>query len=484
MSKTVKSALAATTCALALMLAAPACAKMQHVLLISVDGLHAVDLERYVAEHPASALAKLSQNGATFEAAKTPFPSDSFPGLLALLTGGQPRTTGVWYDDVWARDLADAKDCKSAGAEVVFDEAANEDDKKFDTLIDVKKLPVDPAQNCAPVYPHMFLRTNTIFDVARAAGHTTAWADKHPAYDLVQGPSGKGVTDLYTPEIAADGTAGSIDKTIAYDATKVVAVLHQIGGKDHTGTKAQPVPAIFGMNFQAVSVGQKLAGGGYSDSAATPTETLGKGLNAVDASIGEMVAALGKAGLAKETLVIITAKHGQSPIDPKLRRVVDGKAIGKAMDGKAAHITNDSVSLVWLKNQVDTAGAVEALRAKAKELEIGKIWSGAELAATFGDPAKDPRVPDIIIQPNVGVIYTKPSADKLAEHGGGSPDDSHVALLVSSPEIKAMRIATPVTTLQVAPTILEALGLDAGKLDAVKAEHTQVLPGLDGMLKR
>ena len=95
MSRIIKSALAATTCALALMLAAPASAKMQHVLLISVGGLHAVDLERYVAGHPASALAKLSQNGATFESAKSPFPSDSFPGLLALLTGGQPKTTGV-----------------------------------------------------------------------------------------------------------------------------------------------------------------------------------------------------------------------------------------------------------------------------------------------------------------------------------------------------------------------------------------------------
>ena len=78
------------------------------------------------------------------------------------------------------RDPEFAKDCKSAGAEAVFDEAADEDDKKFDTVIDVKKLPVDPANNCAPVFPHMFLRTNTIFDVARAAGHATAWADKHP----------------------------------------------------------------------------------------------------------------------------------------------------------------------------------------------------------------------------------------------------------------------------------------------------------------
>ena len=477
----VKSAFAASV--LALTLATPALAKMQHVLLISVDGLHAVDLDRYVAGHPASALAKLSQAGTTFEAAQTPFPSDSFPGLLALITGGQPKSTGVWYDDAWARDLGDPKDCKSGGAQAAFDEAVDLDEKKVDTALDVAKLPLDPAKSCAPVYPHAFLRINTIFDVAKAVGHTTAWADKHPSYDLVQGPSGNGVTDLFAPEIAANGTSASIDKTIAYDATKVAAVLHQISGKDHAGAKSQQVPAIFGMNFQAVSVGQKLAGGGYADAAGTPSPTLAKGLDAVDAQIGAMTAALGKAGLAQETLVIITAKHGQSPIDPKLRRVVDGKAIGKAIEGKAAQVTNDSVSLIWLKNQADTAAAADALRGRAKELEIAKLYAGADLVAAFGDPAKDPRVPDIIIQPNVGVIYTKPSADKMAEHGGGSPDDIHVALLLANPGMKAQRIAAAVTTMQVAPTILAALGLDMAKLDAVRMEHTAVLPGLEAMLK-
>jgi arylsulfatase A-like enzyme len=37
----------------------------------------------------------------------------------------------------------------------------------------------------------------------------------------------------------------------------------------------------------------------------------------------------------------------------------------------------------------------------------------------------------------------------------------------------------PVETTQVAPTILKALGLDASKLQAVRIEGTQVLPGVD-----
>src|SRR5262249_56861345 len=86
---------------------------------------------------------------------------------------------------------------------------------------------------CVPLFPHEALRTNTIFEVARAAGKHTAWADKHPAYDLVNGPSGRGVEDLYTPEITnvdgADATF-SVVCTVRNDQLKVQGILHQIHG--------------------------------------------------------------------------------------------------------------------------------------------------------------------------------------------------------------------------------------------------------------
>src|SRR5271166_4122580 len=63
-----------------------------HVLLISVDGLHQSDLEWYVSNHPGSALAKLDGGGAEYSSAHTPIPSDSFPGMIAQVTGGNPRT--------------------------------------------------------------------------------------------------------------------------------------------------------------------------------------------------------------------------------------------------------------------------------------------------------------------------------------------------------------------------------------------------------
>src|SRR5208337_3380973 len=92
-------------------------------------------------------------------------------------------------------------------------------------------------------------------------GARTAWADKHPAYDMVNGPSGKGVDDLYTPEIT---NAPGFDNTVSVvctaqnDALKVQAVLNEIHGLSSNGLKKVGIPAVFGMNFQAVSVGQKL----------------------------------------------------------------------------------------------------------------------------------------------------------------------------------------------------------------------------------
>ena len=92
----------------------------------------------------------------------------------------------------------------------------------------------------------------------------------------------------------------------------------------------------------------------------------------------------------------------------------------------------------------------------------------------------------MIVQPKVGVIYTGSKA-KVAEHGGFSENDTHVALLVVSPggnrnadgqdaENGGRTVATPVHTTQIAPTILEFLGLKADALRSVRIEGTRALP--------
>src|SRR2546427_3566751 len=78
---------------------------IRHVLLISIDGLHALDVANFVASHPHSALAALAGHGVTYTNARLPAHSDSFPGLLSLVTGGSPISPGVFYEVRHDRNL-------------------------------------------------------------------------------------------------------------------------------------------------------------------------------------------------------------------------------------------------------------------------------------------------------------------------------------------------------------------------------------------
>lgn len=174
---------------------------MRHVLLISVDGLHEVDASNWIATHPHSTLGKLAASGTEYTDAHTTTPSDSFPGTMAFATGGTPKTTGVYYDDSYDRTIfAPGQGCTgSPGTEAIFDESIDFDDSQlFSGGVNAANLPhqLDAHGNCTPVFPHNFIKDNTIFEVVKAAGGYTAWSDKHPAYEILNGPSGTGLDDL------------------------------------------------------------------------------------------------------------------------------------------------------------------------------------------------------------------------------------------------------------------------------------------------
>lgn len=500
--------------------------KISHVLLISVDGLHALDVARFVNTYPNSALAELSHHGITYSNAHTPANSDSFPGLLALVTGGSPITHGLFYDVSYDRTFFDPKNTNcvgSPGNTMVFDESIDRYTAANVSLdvIDPAKLPrrKDDHGKCVPVFPHNAIRTNTIFEVVKAAGGRTAWADKHPAYDLVNGPSGKGVDDLYTPEITNvngfDATA-SVVCTVENDEKKVRAITHEIHGMKHDGSPGFGIPTVFGMNFQAVSVGQKLEKdnsdsscaddsdpnlnkqpGGYADGSGTPTPVLAYALRKTDEALGDMIQALKNQGIYESTLFIVTAKHGQSPINPvkvnKPGHFADlvatlkdagtnagGIAIAKAANcptGSCGFVQDDDIALIWLEDQSQTPDVAAYLNANADALFIEEVMAGDEIKLKFNSPEKDSRTPDVIVQPVYGTIYTT-STKKNAEHGGFSFGDTNVALIVSNPELDRHVIKTPVVTSQVAPTVLRALGIDPRELGSVRVEKTEALPGL------
>ena len=532
---------------------------VRHVLLISIDGMHALDYENCVNAGTCPSLAALGKTGVNYTRTSTSKPSDSFPGLMALVTGGTPRTVGAFYDVAYDRVLAPPQNttgngvaggaCNAGvpnGTTTEYEEGVDIDQSKLNgggpyslidggiKSIDPTRLPRDPLNGCTPVYPWNFIRTNTIYGVIHAAGGFTAWSDKHAVYAAVSGPSqnASNVDDYYAPDVNSDviplpgvitatglhcfpnvvdanggAWTDSFDNIKCYDTLKVNAVLNWIKGKTHLGDHDAPVPTIFGMNFQAVSVGQKLIEsgikGGYTDAAGTPTAKMLGEIEFVDASIGEMVSALKAQGLLESTLIIITAKHGQSPVDPDRFFPIPGHSglngtspadvlvnanpnllpISESpLNPTGIGPTQDDISLLWLTHSSDTLTAVGLLETNAKAAGIGQIFYGPSLETMFNAPglpgSGDPRSPDIIVQPNVGVVYTG-SSKKQAEHGGFAQDDTNVMMLASNPEFKASTVTSFVETTQVAPTILQALGLDPNGLDAVQKEGTPVLPGID-----
>lgn len=520
--------------------AAPAGASKtgRHVLLLSVDGLHQSDLAWYVRTHPHSALARLTRGGMEYLHARTPVPSDSFPGMVAQVTGGHPRSTGVYYDVSYNHSLLPAGTTSCAGvprgAVVAFDESIDRNTDRLDageglaglpdsilrmtknprTLIDPATLPVDP-KTCSPVYPHEYLQVNTVFEVARAHGLRTAWSDKHPAYDILNGPSGKGVQDLFTPEInslaparfpAGDSWTDDNAATIQYDSYKVSAVENEIDGFDHSGRHRVGTPAIFGMNFQAVSTAEKLPTsdgltGGYRPGGTVPGPLLTRALNFVNGAVGAMVARVDARRLAASTTIVLSAKHGQSPTDPAaLTRIDDGpildglnaawaKATGATKDLVAA-ASDDDIMLLWLSDRspAATAFAARYLRthsATGNTIDGGsrtlpssglrKVYAGAGAASYFSISRRDPRHPDVVGIVRHGAVYTGKTS-KIAEHGGADPQDRDVPLVVSGAGVGVGRVTSSVGTTQIAPTILALLGLRPQALQAVRMEHTAVLP--------
>jgi hypothetical protein len=554
---------------------------IRHVLLISIDGMHALDFincANGISGANGGApycpnLADLKSTGIDYLYAYTSEPSDSFPGLMALVTGGSPRSVGAFYDDAYDRSLdppytttgdglAGAPgDCvpftPPTGTSTEYDEGIDYNIALLNggasgvglidggvASINSQRLPRDPAKGCAPVYPWNFVRTNTIFGVVHSAGGYTAWSDKHPSYSAVNGPgNGTNVDDYFSPEInsvpvsvpfslpsAVGGTSctplpdqtavtssntwtDSFQNIDCYDTIKVAAILNEINGKNHDGSKREPVPEVFGMNFQAASVGQKLieksvsVTGGYLDAQGTPTEALLNEIKFVDASIGEMVAALKSNGLFDSTLIVVTAKHGQSPIDSSrylgIGIVPEDTSATSPITTSPATIaakagclpfsesplnptgigpTEDDVSLIWLNSSCTTESVVNLLETQSPATNniagIGEIFWGAGITQLYnapGLPPNDPRTPDILVTPNIGVTLSG-SSKKLAEHGGFAHDDTNVMMLLSNPNFQPLAATIPVTTMQVAPTILKALGLDPQALQSVQQEGTETLP--------
>jgi arylsulfatase A-like enzyme len=260
--------------------------------------------------------------------------------------------------------------------------------------------------------------------------------------------------------------------------TLILLLTEENGTTDPNG-----VAQLYASNFQAVSVAQKAFGylNGSTSSAPIFGPNLTNALEFTDSRVGTLVSNLKTAGIYSNTLLIIGAKHGQSPINPSLSKLVDPSVLQNATTVQFAQVTADDGAYIWLVDPtIENVQKATSDLLASKTAGVASILSGSEVYQSgFGDPRLDPRVPDIIVISEVGIIYASVTAQKNMEHGGLNPDDLTVALFVHNPNIKGQVITERVYTRQVAVTAVLALGGPVSQLDGAQADGTVVLPGLN-----
>ena len=235
----------------------------------------------------------------------------------------------------------------------------------------------------------------------------------------------------------------------------------------------------------------------------TPGPVLRNALNFVDESLESMVSALQRRGLLEHTAFIVSAKHGQSPMNiAALNRINDGTIIdalnhawntthqggNKNATPLVAFGVDDDGMLLWLNDRSKTATdfahnflmsynnpAASVDGKPVTSAGLSQIYTGEAAAQLFGVEESNPRVPDVVGITQYGVVYTGHKR-KIAEHGGDHTEDRNVPILVVVPGLAGGTAVTkPVETTQIAPTILKLLGLDPDELMAVRAEGTEPL---------
>ena len=280
------------------------------------------------------------------------------------------------------------------------------------------------------------------------------------------------------------------------------------------------------MNFQAVSVAEKLkqspttligpnTHGDYTEDAPVPGgyvtvnghqvpgPLLQSALDYVNDSVQQMADTIQADGEAGSTAIILTAKHGQSPLNnAQLQRIDDGPIVSGVNAAWAATHPSDQTLVVqeadddgllwWLSDRSQVAAdfvrhylwthSAPAVNYAGQTITVQhsglkRIFGGAGAARFFGVRTSEPDHPDVFGIAQVGTIYT--TGSKIAEHGGDNRGDRDVPLVVYAPgTVPHFQDHAWVETTQVAPTILELLGLRPSDLQAVQIEHTRVLPGL------
>jgi len=129
-------------------------------------------------------------------------------------------------------------------------------------------------------------------------------------------------------------------------------------------------------------------------------------LDFVDQLLGRMVSELRKNGLLDQTLIIVTAKHGQSPIDIQKRTAINDGLPASTVGSSYAFDISDDASLIWLKDPSFTAGVVANLSTPANQAALGiqEIFALQSMANKFNSPLHVKHVQNLLDMQKAGLF--------------------------------------------------------------------------------
>ena len=384
----------------------PAQGTPEHAVIIFIDGFRADLFDPELAPH----IAALGRAGVRFANAEVGFPSDSMPGILGPLTGASPRATGIPYDEYY--------------------------DRHYKLAIEITETVTVPPG----LKPHDLLKVPTIFEAAKAKGLKTGFVSKHIGYEIVQGPSGKGVDHLELPESAT--WKGSFKDYDAQSFDMLRAMISKEGA-DISGIYA--IEANYAMKDHGVAAAETRAA-----------------VTDIDTEVGKVVDAVKAAGRYDDTVFVVMGDHGDTDTPNAVASKGDGSVVGFLAEKgiKAAKITADDVMLAWLADSSQAQQAIALLDTPESKEKFGiDRVLGPDALKAMGDFADD-QVPDFVLLVKNGVVYTKLPSKKMAEHGGAFDSDRRVAFVMAGPGLKSGAVVdAKVNIFSTAPTLAKLMGL-------------------------
>src|SRR6266566_7217221 len=379
----------------------------------------------------------LKASGATYTNAQVQAPADSITNIMGLFTGTDATHHGFPYETFW--------------------------DRQYNHLIELDETPVLPPQISQD---RDVGRACTLFQAAKAAGLTTAFISKYPAYDVLHGPSncsvysGQGVDNLQTPTFADfTGTPQQ------YDQMNFDAVRKEI----KMGANR---PNVFGLYAVAPNTIMKRNGINSSQTAQI--------IQFEDSQIAQTVALLKTVGIYDQTEIVIANDHGNTALTQAIPDHGPGSIDQYLNDNgiPTAQTTTDRVALVWLQDSSQAQAAIDLLSTPENMTQFG--IQDITPASGLGDYLVTPqnRTPDFIVWPTDGsngsqaVVYGSVPLSKQVEHGGRGDADQNILMLLEGPGIPVGYTSSQhVWLMQLASTVATTMCLSL---------PTATLPALPG----